>query len=757
MVNDSKKSPSKSVFFDILVTVICLIAFFLSVFAFYGAITQTLENQNETPIGTVSFKYKTAQRKLLDRVLWDRIKTTSPIYNGDLLRTEELAEATVTFSDGNSIELYGQTLAQFFLDKNEGLSIDFTEGDIFISTQGNSNGVTIKSDIANFDVQGSSLVNIHTIQENDAKIAVQVVNGSVIRSDDSSTGFRTYSEGEVLFLDEDGNDVEQLMMLESPLPNAKYLKQLNENVKVPFAWNTSSDLDKTTKILELSKKKSFSKIAERHTFTTEKSIALELPIGTCYYRFYTDNIENAIIGNIKILDAPKTEYITPKNQENISYRTNNPPIRFTWSDDDYALSWEFKVADNAEMKNPIITQKTKQPSSIISRLSEGTWYWTAVPNYSQSMIPQKTDKHAPNSFIIKKKDILTPTLLGFPNNNAEIQFDTEYYFSWLHDFEASLYTITISKDSNLTTPSYEVSTSNNYISISENDFEFSEGTWYWAVTKFDNEGNSSEQSEIRSFSIKTENPILRSIFPPNYYEVEENNLLDILFTWKTNVSNDLHFQISKEQDFKSIEIEKILQTTTTNAISLPEGTWYWRVISKNDGQITHSSEVNKLMVVNNIENIESNIVVPKDTIQEEISISPKKKVEEIETFELLPKVSNIQPVNNTILDIAYFTEKDYITFSWNAVKNADAYIFIVKNYKNQILISEELENITEFTFNDISKLHNGEYSISIEAINYENNSKIINQHGEVAKQIFSVDIPMNNTASQDVTGELYGL
>lgn len=60
---------------------------------------------NEQPIATITLKYKTAQRKFMDRVDWNRLRQDSPVYNGDTIHTATLSEANIWFNDENVIEM----------------------------------------------------------------------------------------------------------------------------------------------------------------------------------------------------------------------------------------------------------------------------------------------------------------------------------------------------------------------------------------------------------------------------------------------------------------------------------------------------------------------------------------------------------------------------------------------------------------------------------------------------------------------------
>ena len=70
---------------------ICLLGAASSFQMFYKSFFRALEKMNEEPIAIITFKYKTAQRKFLERVVWDRLRQNSPVYNGDTIHTAELS------------------------------------------------------------------------------------------------------------------------------------------------------------------------------------------------------------------------------------------------------------------------------------------------------------------------------------------------------------------------------------------------------------------------------------------------------------------------------------------------------------------------------------------------------------------------------------------------------------------------------------------------------------------------------------------
>ena len=124
-----KSKQNDSLFKYFVITIfICLIGAFISSALFYKGFFRALTKLNEEPIATITFKYKTAQRKFLERVVWDRLRQNSPVYNGDTIHTENLAEATVYFIDGNVMNLSENTMAQVFLSEDQLLTAELTDG-----------------------------------------------------------------------------------------------------------------------------------------------------------------------------------------------------------------------------------------------------------------------------------------------------------------------------------------------------------------------------------------------------------------------------------------------------------------------------------------------------------------------------------------------------------------------------------------------------------------------------------------------------
>ena len=131
---------------DFVVVVLCLFIAVLFLDMFRNDLLQTLTLQNVEPIGTVVVRKNTVQRRLGDRVLWDRLAKESPVYIWDLIRVAETSSATL-YIDDNSIDLNENTLIRIVpsLD-DKGIMIMLSEGTLSVSA-GESSSTPLTLDI----------------------------------------------------------------------------------------------------------------------------------------------------------------------------------------------------------------------------------------------------------------------------------------------------------------------------------------------------------------------------------------------------------------------------------------------------------------------------------------------------------------------------------------------------------------------------------------------------------------------------------
>ena len=156
-------SPSAAnVLQDIAVVVFSLAAVAFTARLFYRDVNKTLERSDKVQIATVSYKYKSVQRKFLDRSVWDRPVQYSPVYNGDIIRTAPSSEATIYFPDQNVIDVGANTMIQIFKQaQKDETAVQVDEGKISVQTAGSA--MAVRSDRASVNVEKDSVLHMQKL------------------------------------------------------------------------------------------------------------------------------------------------------------------------------------------------------------------------------------------------------------------------------------------------------------------------------------------------------------------------------------------------------------------------------------------------------------------------------------------------------------------------------------------------------------------------------------------------------------------
>lgn len=580
-----KKTKSRLV--DFLVILVCLAGSALSVWQFWQELNRTLEKQNDQPIATITFKQNTAQRKFSDDFVWDRLRQNSPVYNGDTIRTAELSEATIYFTDGNIMDLSENTMARISLGNEGETAVDFSGGQI--SVQAAESGLTITSGSSTVDITKGGSVTASSVPSKNKKsgdeaadiFRVQVQSGSA----DLSTGSQSMSlsAGKAADMTGDGQVERRSLSVISPDPEAKIINFEEGSIPVDFQW----DVEDSGVKLEFSDTKAFSSVREAYEYSGTDRASIMLSSGTHYWRISAG--EETLDGKITIYASKAPSAIAPVPDYTAYYRTVKPSIRFIWSESERATTYSFEVADNERMENPVISQRVQQNSSIVTTLSEGKWYWRVTPYYTINNLGL-THPSDVNSFVIEKSGALVAPELLLPKSGSVVSTKVpgssgaeaqNILFSWKDDIEASSYTVTITPDS----PAYgsEIKTvvNTNYFSLDTATHQVGNGSWKWSVEMTDVEGNSVKSGVIPFLAMDSEIS-QKPLFPGNDYCLSVSRVPDTNFVWRSNLSSEMEVQFASDPAFKNIITSFKTKNTSASGLDLPEGDCYWRIVTQND-------------------------------------------------------------------------------------------------------------------------------------------------------------------------------
>ena len=713
-----KSKQNDSLFKYFVITIfICLIGAFISSALFYKGFFRALTKLNEEPIATITFKYKTAQRKFLERVVWDRLRQNSPVYNGDTIHTENLAEATVYFIDGNVMNLSENTMAQVFLSENQLLTAELTDGYATVDAgeagagvvlvadgmeialeAGSSVGAGIESKSKSSGVVGESSLEKEEVQketEEKRGLSVQVLKGNAVVQSEDGTKVDVV-EGQGIAFDEQGQSL-PVLVVTNPLPNSKILSTTEEKVLVPFKWNFGeTKISENQKVyLTVAIDKDFENVVVFEDITNQNETQIQLDAEKYFWKVSVvedatkEKVLTSQSGKLQIIKSLKPNQIVPAENASFSYRSRIPSIRFMWDEANQATSYKVEIATNPSMENPIVEQRTNLTSLIISTLEFGNYYWRVTPYYTINNLGFANPSEV-KSFSVERKSVLKKPSLYVPLDNGIVNTDEEIgsiAFSWKRESEAESYIVKIANNSELKNPFIIETTKDNFFTFDTKNVEkkLKDGKWFWSVTVQDFEGTLSEASDIRTFFAMKGKPEQHLIEPFDGFKVADSFVFDTKFTWKKNFpeSFESYLQISKNQDFRKIEKEEKVLGNSFSGANLKEGVYYWRLKSVNtiDGSEFVTSG-RKIDVVGNL--AAANLIEPTDRIiaRENVPCEFKwSEVSDASYYKLMiyKKSDNKLVLEDVIYDTEYKTDlfhnsifEDKTMYRWELQAHANA-------------------------------------------------------------------------------------
>ncbi|GBU28180.1 hypothetical protein R84B8_01738 [Treponema sp. R8-4-B8] len=405
---DGKFRPS-----DFLVTLLCLSGAVFSVNLFWEDLFQTLNDKNKTPIGSVTIKRNTVQRRMSDRVIWDRLIKESPVYSNDVIRVGDNSEAGLHVG-GNDIALNENTLLRLRYDKETGqFQIELTSGSIGLVTASEGNDVALNIMGRQVKAKPGTALNAAAT---DNGMALQISEGSAVIAEENQDGElaeRELDSGAAIAMDSGGaiRSAPSVFVIQ-PKPNALYRKSTTEPLNVGFSWNRINLQPDETLRLEIAEDQSFSRNVRAFNGLNDAARAA-LNAGLWNWRLtFNDAVLDS--GRFTITDAKGIELLSPARNRQFFYEAELPKLYFQWSQIEDVSHYILEVDVSPEFRNPIIRKQTTAVSFSDSSLGEGIWYWRVTPVFSQT--GENSDgvtAPRPSAFrIVKSEEPQTPQVLA---------------------------------------------------------------------------------------------------------------------------------------------------------------------------------------------------------------------------------------------------------------------------------------------------------------------------------------------------------
>lgn len=720
MTNEKKKKRKEDSLVALLLFIFfCLIGSGIFITLFVLDLNKTLTKLNETPIALISFKHKSANRKFLDREIWDKLKKKSPLYNGDTIRTAPLSEATIAFNENDNIELYEDSIIQIFKDGEEYV-LNVAGGNVIVNTKEGSSGIKIHIGKVYTKLSGGTSISIRNDSKNNLS-SLQVLSGKAELISEDSKSQTLSNEDSIAYFGEHGffdSENIPLITVKNPPPNAKILSSTKGNY-VNFRWKTKNTENEKI-LLKVSRNSDFEpfEIYDISDKNGDEGFNIEADSQQLYWKIYPENFGEKfkVQNKVSIISIDKPNLIVPANDYKISYKSELPNVRFSWSDNDWTQKYIIELSQNKDFLGETRKIETTDSYITLPDFSEGTWYWRVFSVIGSN----KSDENycsETRSFVVTQNSILPKVTLFQPYNkyvyNTKVKKDSEYLsFSWKKSTNASFYKLKISRDSGFNFSDIDIETSENVFKLTKAEIDSLLGKsneWYWAVFQGDEDGNISEVSDVRVFSIVNGNYENNLIFPPNDFEIETTYVENTNFIWKANFTpkENQIFQVATDEDFYNIVInesvnkENIEEATSIKSLkNKANKQYFWRTIAKTDENKEIISETRSFKI--------------KTPFKAPENASPSGKIK-----------IGVKKEQNT-------------TFRWEKIDGADSYSFkLAKAQAENIPLYENNFITTNLIDINLSQFEDGDYVWTVQA-NAMENEKSTRFTGNISRNKFEI-------------------
>ena len=390
---------------DILVIAVCAFAAVLSIVLFNLDLLRSINSRNNEPVGTIIIKTNIVQRRMADRLLWDRLFVDSLAYSGDLIRVAELSAATIHI-DETFLELNENTLIRIQRNQNNdnAVQIELYEGNLSLST-GRDDRNTLSFMDHQVLIQPGATINASASEEG---LVLSISNGTAVFTEDGRS--QELPPGTIIALDAGGINTNE----EEAAPlwlNAHYIKSNNEPLNIGLTWSRLNPGPNDLLRLEIARDKNFTQII-RVIEGLGASTQVNLDAGLWYWRLFR---ENTLLysGYFTVTEIKGPQLISPVKDSLYLYQSDLPDLRFQWSPIEEASSYILEICETPDFAFPRIKEQTDAVFYASSSLESGIWYWRVMPVFPS--VYEGSAAFTPSSFFnIKQQDIPEKVVIKMP-------------------------------------------------------------------------------------------------------------------------------------------------------------------------------------------------------------------------------------------------------------------------------------------------------------------------------------------------------
>ncbi|MCL1993320.1 MAG: hypothetical protein FWG66_10295 [Spirochaetes bacterium] len=480
---------------DLFVTLACLSVAVLAGFLFRGELLQTINAQNETPVGSVIIIENNVQRRGERRLLWDRLALDSPLRAGDSIRAAEHSAVTLQIGS-NFLDVDADTLVR--IKRVGGGFATAIAGEIYIELIAGSLSLIAMDDGQNtglaFNFMGrpaqAAPGAVFRAAMTWEGMALSVSQGSVFVFDGGA--WQEIPGGGFFALNADGTAAaaRPAVVVTYPRPNARYLKYPPGNLALDFQWNRVNLNPQETLLLEVAYDRNFTQIAHSAE-GLDSAASLALGMGVWHWRV---SGSGAVLGTgrIEVADSSGPHLVSPITDSLYRFQWDIPRLRFQWDAIAEAASYIVEVSAFPDFANLQINRQTDAVFLVEESLGAGTWHWRVTPVFPPVYegvggysLPAffSIEQGFPQGIELPIEEIVPDVYLLSPEPGASLAGLTALryrtVFLWEFDGEISESRFVLSRSPNPLAGVPAVQVTNPARTVIVNSIN--EGLWYWTV------------------------------------------------------------------------------------------------------------------------------------------------------------------------------------------------------------------------------------------------------------------------------------
>lgn len=310
----------------------------------------------EQIIGSVTYRYRTAQRRSTSSVVWDDVDPGEVVRIRDSIRTDAQSEASIKLGDGTTIELDPDSMIVLNVGTDKP-GIELIHGSAVME---NSTGRAMPP-----------LLNAGNAFSSEGRMRVSNIDDRVEAESTSSihikgrAGDRWIESGWAAIQSDRVDGRARTISPVQPADNARFFSESAE-VPVSFSWNASASV-----VLDVSLDRSFRRIVLRKEIQSSQGGTESLGEGIYYWRVSSAGVSSEV-RKFRVIRITRVGLVVPS--EGQEFKGSAAVVHFQWKTSRLDATYRLEVAKDPNFATPVETRSVHRDSLSLS-FAPGEYFW----------------------------------------------------------------------------------------------------------------------------------------------------------------------------------------------------------------------------------------------------------------------------------------------------------------------------------------------------------------------------------------------